>query len=85
MVFSIVLFRQPSPALLFFKSIEVETNFPFANSISEFSRSQDRKRTYQHFAVMDGRLKKAPDWALFKFITAKTDKVDGAAPWARLS
>src|SRR6266436_8736019 len=34
MVFSIVLSRQPSPALLFFKLIEVETKFPFANSIS---------------------------------------------------
>jgi hypothetical protein len=33
------------PALLFFKMIEVETKFPFANSISEFSRSQDPKRT----------------------------------------
>jgi hypothetical protein len=32
-------------ALLFFKSIEVETKFAFANSISEFSRSQDPKRT----------------------------------------
>src|SRR5258707_15133559 len=41
MVFSIVLSRQPSPALLFFKLIEVETKFPFTNSISEFSRSQD--------------------------------------------
>jgi hypothetical protein len=45
MVFSIVLSRQPSPALLFFKLIEVETKFPFANSISEFSRSQDPKLT----------------------------------------
>src|SRR6266850_601860 len=45
MVFSIVLSRQPSPALLFFKLIEVETKFPFANSISEFSRSQDPERT----------------------------------------
>jgi hypothetical protein len=45
MVFSIVLSRQPSPALLFFKLIEVETKFPFANSISEFSRSQDPDRT----------------------------------------
>src|ERR1700686_5441248 len=44
-VFSIVLSRQPSPALLFFKLIEVETKFPFANSISTFSRSQDPKRT----------------------------------------
>jgi len=44
-VFSIVLFRQLSPALLFFKLIEVETKFPFANSISEFSRSQDPQRT----------------------------------------
>jgi hypothetical protein len=32
---------QPSPALLFFKLIEVETKFAFANSISAFSRSQD--------------------------------------------
>src|SRR5260370_37277702 len=45
MVFSIVLSLQPSPALLFFKLIEVETKFPFANSISEFSRSQDPNRT----------------------------------------
>src|SRR5260370_30022999 len=44
MVFCIVLSRQPSPALLFFKLIEVETKFPFANSISEFSRSQDPYR-----------------------------------------
>jgi hypothetical protein len=43
--FSIVLSRQPSPTLLFFKLIEVETKFPFANSISEFSRSQDPERT----------------------------------------
>jgi hypothetical protein len=35
-VFSIVLSRQPSPALLFFKLIEVETKIPFVNSISEF-------------------------------------------------
>jgi hypothetical protein len=41
-VFSIVLSRQLSQALLFFKSIEVETKFPFANSISAFSRSQTR-------------------------------------------
>jgi hypothetical protein len=40
--FSIVLPRQLSQALLFFKSIEVETKFPFANSISAFSRSQTR-------------------------------------------
>src|SRR5260221_6900077 len=46
MVFSIVLSRQPSPALLFFKLIEVETKFPFANSISEFSRSQDPQQTF---------------------------------------
>jgi hypothetical protein len=45
-VFSIVLSRQPSPALLFFKLIEVETKFPFANSISELSRSQDPEPTY---------------------------------------
>jgi hypothetical protein len=45
MVFSIVFSRQPSPELLFFKLIEVETKFLFANSISEFSRSQDPKRT----------------------------------------
>src|ERR1700692_3991262 len=45
MVFSIVFSRQPSPALLFFKLIEAETKFPFANSISEFSRSQDPNRT----------------------------------------
>jgi hypothetical protein len=44
-VFSIVLSRQPSPALLFFKLIEVETKFPFANSISAFSRSQDPEET----------------------------------------
>ncbi len=37
-VFSIVLSRQLSPALWFFKLIEVETKFPFANSISAFSR-----------------------------------------------
>jgi hypothetical protein len=43
-VFSIALSRQPSPALLFFKLIEVETKFPFANSISAFSRSQDPYR-----------------------------------------
>jgi hypothetical protein len=40
-VFSIVLFLQPSPALLFFKLIEVETKFPFAKSISALSRNQD--------------------------------------------
>src|SRR5258708_30720036 len=40
-VFFIVLSRQPSPALLFSKLIEVERKFPFVNSISEFSRSQD--------------------------------------------
>src|SRR5258706_11524598 len=45
MVFSIVFSRQPSPALLFFKLIEVETKFLFANSISEFSRSQDPNAT----------------------------------------
>jgi hypothetical protein len=45
-VFSIVLSRQPSPALLFFKLIEVETKFPFANSISSFSRSQDPQQTF---------------------------------------
>jgi hypothetical protein len=44
-VFSVVLSRQPSPALLFFKLIEVETKFLFENSISEFSRSQDPNRT----------------------------------------
>ena len=44
-VFSVVLSRQPSPALLFFKLIEVETKFLFANSISEFSRGQDPTRT----------------------------------------
>src|SRR5260370_29709108 len=44
-VFSIVLSRQPSPALLFFKLIEVETKFPFANSISAFSRGQDPELT----------------------------------------
>src|SRR5258708_35694189 len=43
--FSIVLSRQPSPAHLFFRLIEVETKVPFANSISAFSRSQDPKRT----------------------------------------
>ena len=50
-VFSIVLSRQPSPALLFFKLIEVETKFPFANSISAFSRGQDPKPTFDvlHF------------------------------------
>jgi hypothetical protein len=45
-VFSIVLSRQPSPALLFFKLIEVKTKFLFAKSISEFSRNQDPKRTW---------------------------------------
>src|SRR5258708_16716067 len=40
-LFSLVLSRQPSPAPLFFKMIEVKTKFPFANSISEFSRNQD--------------------------------------------
>jgi hypothetical protein len=49
-VFSIVLSRQPSPALLFFKSIEVETKFPFTNSISEFSRSQDPSATFGRLA-----------------------------------
>lgn len=39
------LVGQPSPAFLFFKLIDVETQFPFANSISEFSRSQDPQRT----------------------------------------
>ena len=37
--------RQLSPALLFFKLIEVETKFPFANSISAFSRSRDPTAT----------------------------------------
>jgi hypothetical protein len=37
--------RQLSPALLFFRLIEVETKFPFANSISAFSRSQDPTAT----------------------------------------
>jgi hypothetical protein len=46
-VFSIVLSRQPSPALLFFKLIELETKFPSANSISAFLRSQDPKATSQ--------------------------------------
>jgi hypothetical protein len=32
-----------SPALSFFKLIEVGTNFLFANSVSEFPRSQDPK------------------------------------------
>src|ERR1700730_18397951 len=45
-VFSIVLSQRPWPALLFFKLIEVETKFPFANSISSFSRSQDPQRTF---------------------------------------
>src|SRR5260221_6138454 len=44
-VFSIVLSRQPSPALLFFKLIEVKTKFLFAKSISEFSHNQDPFRT----------------------------------------
>jgi hypothetical protein len=44
-VFSIVLSRQPSPALLSFKLTEVETKFPFATSISEFSRNQDPLQT----------------------------------------
>jgi hypothetical protein len=48
-VFSIVLFRQPSPALLFFKLIQVETKFLFANSTSEFSRNQDPKPTLGPF------------------------------------
>src|SRR5260221_1933635 len=56
MVFSIVLSRQPSPALLFFKLIEVETKFPFANSISEFSRSQDPEPTFCSLAPVDKRL-----------------------------
>ena len=34
---------------LFFKLIEVETKFPFANSISEFSRSQDPKAASAEF------------------------------------
>src|ERR1700720_3128438 len=52
-VFSNILSREPSPALLFFKMIEVETKFPFANSISEFSRSQDPSLTSAaNFAVM---------------------------------
>jgi hypothetical protein len=45
-VLSIVLSRQPSPVLLFFKLIEVETKFPSANSISAFSRSQDPQPTF---------------------------------------
>jgi hypothetical protein len=44
-VFSVVLSRQLSPAFSFFKLIEVETKFPFANSISAFSRSQDPTAT----------------------------------------
>jgi hypothetical protein len=32
---------------LFFKSIEVETKFPFTNSISEFSPSQDPQRSFR--------------------------------------
>src|SRR3984885_9013957 len=43
--FSIVLSPRPSPALSFFKLIEVGTNFLFANSVSEFPRSQDPQRT----------------------------------------
>jgi hypothetical protein len=42
-----VLSQQPSPALLFFKLIEAETKFPFANSMSEFSRSQNPKRSFR--------------------------------------
>jgi hypothetical protein len=34
---------------LFFKLIEVETKFPFANSISAFSRNQGQKRKWRHF------------------------------------
>jgi hypothetical protein len=33
--------------------IEVETKFPFANSISEFSRSQDPKRASDIRVVAD--------------------------------
>jgi hypothetical protein len=39
------LSRQPSPALLFFKLIEVETKFPFEGSISAFSRNQEPTET----------------------------------------
>src|ERR1700674_4541584 len=49
-VFSIVLSRQPSPALLFFKLIEVNTKFLFAKSISEFSCNQDPYRTSREAA-----------------------------------
>src|ERR1700716_586795 len=52
-VFSIVLSRQPSPALLFFKLIEVETKFPFANSIPAFSRSQDPTRTLEPLVLTE--------------------------------
>src|SRR5260370_38442634 len=55
MVFSILLSRQPSLALLFFKLIEVETKFPFANSISAFSRGQDPKRTWRLFKCLNWR------------------------------
>jgi hypothetical protein len=44
-VFSIVFSRQRSPALLFFQFTKIETNFLSANSILEFSHSQDPLRT----------------------------------------
>jgi hypothetical protein len=47
-VFSIALSRQPLPALLFFKLIEVETKFPFANSISAFHAAKTHNGSLPH-------------------------------------
>src|SRR3984957_1268279 len=49
-------------APLFFKSIEVETKFPFSNSIAEFSRGQDPMHTSRlirspHQRGVDGNAK----------------------------
>jgi hypothetical protein len=54
-VFSIV-FRQPSPATLFFKLIEVETKFPFANSILEFYAAKSHCGSQSSKCTLQGRL-----------------------------
>jgi hypothetical protein len=51
--FSIVFYRQRSPALLFFQFTKIETNFLSANSILEFSHSQDPQRTSDTFITDD--------------------------------
>ena len=51
--------------LLFFKMIEVETNFPFVNSIAEFSRSQDPKATSELIDAAFDRRGNGADDAFF--------------------